>query len=186
MAERMRPPSPSGHRQAGFTIVEMTIALVLLLVGLLIAADLLMESSRMFVETSGEALDTPAPLAAARIRADVQGATSVTPQLSLDGTLDSVHVQGGGPEIVYQKTGTTIYRVLYPASGPPQDPVVLWRGVTAWSCEAGGQDAPALLSVTYKRRSTPHTPLPVMPVYRGPLSEEVTEALYLLPRGNGW
>lgn len=179
--------SPSRRRQAGFTVVEMTIALALLLVGLMIAADLLMESSRLFVETSGEALDTPAPLADARIRADIQGATSVTPQLSpTDGTLDSVHVQGGGPEVVYQKIGDTIYRVLYPASGPPLDPVALWRGVKSWSCEAGGKDAPALLSVTYTRRSTPHTPLPVMPVYRGPLSEDVTEVLYLLPRGNGW
>lgn len=177
----------SRRRQAGFTIIEMMIALVLLLVGLMIAADLLMESSRMFVETSGEALDTPAPLADARIRADIQGATSVTPQLSpIDGKLDSIHVRGGGEEIVYQKTGDAIYRVVYPASGPPQDPVILWRGVTAWSCEAGSQDAPALLSVTYARRSTPHTPLPVMPVYRGPLSEEVTEVLYILPRGNGW
>lgn len=180
-------PSPSRRRQAGFTILEMLIALALLLVGLLIAADLLMESSRTFVETAGEALDTPAPLTDARIRADVQGATSVTPQLSpLDGKLDSVHVQGGGQEIVYQKTGDSIYRTVYVPGGPPQDPVILWRGVKDWTCEAGSTGSPALLSVTYTRRSTPHTPLPVLPVYRGPLAEEVTEVLYILPRGNGW
>ena len=69
---------------------------------------------------------------------------------------------------------------------PPQDPTPLWRGVRSWSCEAGSTDAPAILSVTYKRRSTPHTPLPVMPAYRGPLQEEVQEILYVLPRGNGW
>ena len=168
-------------------MIEMTIALVLLLVGLMIAADLLMESSRMFVEASGEALDTPAALTDARIRNDVQGATSVTPQLSpIDGSLVAIHVQGGGEDIVYQKIGDSIYRTVVSLFGPPQDSVVLWRGVTAWSCEAGSKDDPAILSVTYTRRSTPHTPLPVLPVYRGPLQEEATEVLYLLPRGNGW
>jgi prepilin-type N-terminal cleavage/methylation domain-containing protein len=180
--------SPSRRRQAGFTIIEMTIALVLLLVGLLIAADLLMESSRLFVETAAQALDTPAPLAAARIRADIQGSTSVTPQYSLLDTnqLDSVHVRGGGAEIVYQKTGDAIYRVVYPSGGPPQDPVILWRGVTSWKCDPGSTGSPAFLSVTYTRRSTPHTPLPVLPADRGGLREEATEALYVLPRGNGW
>ena len=183
----MRPLS-SKRRQAGFTIVEMMVALVLLLVGLMIAADLLDESSRLFVETAGETLDNPAPLAAARMRADIQNATSVTPQFSpLDGTLDSVYVLGGGQKIVYQKTGDTIYRTVYPSpGGPPQDPGELWRGVTSWRCEEGSKDDPAILSVTYTRRSTPHTPLPVLPVYRGPLQEEATEVLYLLPRGNGW
>jgi len=180
-------PSPLRRRQAGFTIVEMMIALVLLLVGLMIAADLLDESSRLFVETSGEALDTPAALTDARIRADVQGATSVTPLLSpIDGTLVAIHVSGGGQEIVYQKTSDSIYRTIVSLSGPPQPPVLLWRGVTSWSCEGGSKDDPAILSVTYTRRSTPRTPLPVLPVYRGPLQEEATEVLYLLPRGDGW
>jgi hypothetical protein len=58
--------------------------------------------------------------------------------------------------------------------------------VTQWSCEGGGLDDPAFLSITYTRRTTPHTPLPVMPAYRGPLEEEITESLYILPRGNGW
>jgi prepilin-type N-terminal cleavage/methylation domain-containing protein len=183
----MRPLS-SRRRQAGFTIVEMMIALVLLMVGLMIAADLLMESSRLFVETAGEAIDNPAPLAVARVRGDIQNATSVTPLLSpLDhSTLIGVDVQGGGQEIVYQKTGDTIYRTVYSSGGTPQDPVPLWRGVTSWSCEAGSKDAPAILSVTYRRRSTPHTPLPVLPAYRGPLQEEVQEILYVLPRGDGW
>ncbi|HEY4572961.1 MAG TPA: prepilin-type N-terminal cleavage/methylation domain-containing protein [Thermoanaerobaculia bacterium] len=184
----MRPLS-SRRRQAGFTIVEMMIALVLLLVGLMIAADLLMESSRLFVETAGEALDNPAPLAAARMRADIQGSTSVTPLLSpLDNrTLIGVDVQGGSQEIVYQKIGDVIYRsiVLFPGS-PPQDPAPLWRGVTSWSCEAGSKDEPVILAITYSRRTTPHTPLPVLPADRGPLQEEVQEILYVLPRGDGW
>jgi prepilin-type N-terminal cleavage/methylation domain-containing protein len=175
------------RRQAGFTIIEMMIVLVLLLVGMLIAADLLMESSRLFAETSGEVTDTPVPLAAARIRADIQGSTSVIPELSpLTGRLDKVHIRGGGTEIVYQKIDDSIYRSIDSPGGPPQAPAPLWRGVTQWSCEEGGLDDPAFLSITYTRRTTPHTPLPVMPAYRGPLEEEITESLYILPRGNGW
>jgi prepilin-type N-terminal cleavage/methylation domain-containing protein len=183
----MRPLS-SRRRQAGFTIVEMMVALVLLLVGLLIAADLLDESSRLFVETAGEALDNSAPLAIARMRADIQSATSVTPQFSpLDGALTGVSIGGGGQEIVYQKIGDIIYRnvSLFPG-GPPQDPVPLWRRVTFWNCDPGSMDSPAILTIKYTRRTTPHTPLPVLPAYRGPLQEEVKEVLYVLPRGNGW
>lgn len=183
------PSDPgSRRRQAGFTVIEMTVTLVLLLVGLLMAADLLMESSRLFVETSGEETDTPVPLALARLRADVQGATAVLPQVSPVGKkLLSIHLPGGSGEIVYQKVGDSLYRSVSSSSGaPPQAPVLIWRRVTDWSCAEGFKGSPALLSVTYLRRSTPHTPLPVLPVYRGSLTEQATEVLYLLPRGNGW
>ncbi len=175
------------RRQAGFTLVEMTIVLVLMLVGLLIAADLLMETSRLFAETSGEALDTPVPLVIARIRADVEGGSAVTPELNLDGTrLDKVHIRALGEEIVYQKLGDSLYRVVLPDSGAPRDPEVLWNGVTDWTCTTGGKSAPVWFSVSYQRRTTPHSPLPVLPAYRGALQEPRVEKLYLLPRGNGW
>jgi prepilin-type N-terminal cleavage/methylation domain-containing protein len=175
------------RRQAGFTLIEMTIVLVLMLVGLLIAADLLMETSRLFAETSGEAIETPIPLVIARIRADVQGSTAVTPELNLDGTrLDKVHIRALGEEILYQKLGDSLYRTVVPDYGPPEDPEVLWHGVTDWTCTAGDKSSPVWFSVSYLRRATPHTPLPVLPFYRGPLSEPWTEKFYLLPRGNGW
>jgi prepilin-type N-terminal cleavage/methylation domain-containing protein len=177
----MRPP-----RQSGFTLIEMSIALVLLLAGLLIAADLLMETSRLFAETSGEAVDTPVPLVLARIRADFQGATSISPEPAEDGSLDKVRIQAPGEEIVYQKLGDSLFRLVLPESGLPRDPETLWRGVTAWTCSAGGTSSPVWFSVTYKRRTTPRTPLPVLPAYRGPLYEQQTEKIYLLPRGSGW
>jgi prepilin-type N-terminal cleavage/methylation domain-containing protein len=174
-------------RQAGFTLVEMTIVLVLMLVGLLIAADLLMETSRLFAETSGEAVDTPIPLVIARIRADIQGSTAVEPELNLDGTrLDKVHIRALGQEILYQKIGDSLYRTVVPDSGPPKDPEVLWHKVTDWTCTTGGKSAPVRVSVSYQRRTIPHTPLPVLPYYRGALSEPRIETFYMLPRGNGW
>ena len=175
------------QRQRGFTLIEMTIVLVLMLVGLLIAADLLMETSRLFAETSGEAIETPIPLVIARIRADVQGSTAVTPELNLDGTrLDKVHIRALGEEILYQKLGDSLYRLVIPDYGPPKNPEVLWNGVTDWTCTAGDKSSPVWFSVSYLRRTTPHTPLPVLPFYRGALSEARVERFYLLPRGNGW
>jgi prepilin-type N-terminal cleavage/methylation domain-containing protein len=172
------------RRQAGFTVIEMTVALVLLLVGLLMAADLLMESSRLFVETAGEANDTLVPLALARLRADIQAGTGVAPKLSpLDGKLAEIDVLGGSRDIVYQKIGDSLYRTAS-SGGTVEPPVLVWRQVTDWSC--CGEGGPPFLSITYLRRSTPHTPLPVLPAYRGSLTEEATETLYLLPRGNGW
>jgi prepilin-type N-terminal cleavage/methylation domain-containing protein len=180
-------PRQPGRRQEGFTLIEMTIVLVLMLVGLLIAADLLMETSRLFAETSGEAIDTPVPLVIARIRADIEGASTVTPELNLDGTtLDKVHIRALGEEIVYQKLGDSLYRVVVPDYGPPKDPEALWHGVTDWTCTTGGKSSPVWFSVSYQRRTTPHSPLAVMPIYRGALSEPHVEKFYLLPRGHGW
>jgi len=175
------------QRQAGFTLIEMTIVLVLMLVGLLIAAELLMETSRLFAETSGEAIETPIPLVIARIRADIQGSTAVSPELNLDGTrLDKVHIRTLGEEILYQKLGDSLYRLVIPNYGPSRDPELLWRGVTDWTCTPGDKSEPVTFSVSYLRRTTPSMPLPVLPFYRGPLSEARIEKFYLLPRGGGW
>jgi prepilin-type N-terminal cleavage/methylation domain-containing protein len=184
----LRPalPSPADRGAAGFTLIEVSIALILLLAGLLIAADLLMETARLFAETSGEALDTPVPLALARIRGDMEGASSVTPQYNEDGTLDKVSLQAAGGEVDYQKLGDSLYRLVLPASGAAAEPETLWRGVTAWTCTQGGKSSPLWFSVTYQRRTTPHTPLAVLPFYRGALAETRIEKFYVLPRGNGW
>jgi prepilin-type N-terminal cleavage/methylation domain-containing protein len=179
------PRSP-GRRDAGFTLIEVAVALVLLLAGLLIAVDLLMETARLFAETSGEALDTPVPLAIARIRDDIVGSSSVTPEYTEDGKLDRIRIGAPGAEIDYEKVGDSLYRLVVPASGPAKDPETLWRAVTDWSCTAGGRSTPVWFSVTYQRRTTPHTPLAVLPAYRGALRETRVEKLYMLPRGAGW
>jgi hypothetical protein len=178
----MRPalPSPAGHGAAGFTLVEVSIALILLLAGLL------MESARLFAETSGEALDTPVPLALARIRGDLVNASAVTPEYTPDGALDRVRIQAASGEVDYQKLGDSLYRLVLPTTGPAPDPETLWHGVTDWSCTPGGKSSPLWFSVTYQRRTTPHTPLAVLPLYRGALAETRVEKFYVLPRGNGW
>jgi hypothetical protein len=39
--------------------------------------------------------------------------------------------------------------------------------------------------VTYLRRTTPHSPLPTLPVNRGPVTETLKQRMFLLPRGAG-
>jgi prepilin-type N-terminal cleavage/methylation domain-containing protein len=173
--------------QGGFTLIEILIALVLMMLGLLLAAQLLMETSKLFAETSGEATDTPVPLVLARIRGDIQGSAAASPVLQVDGSLAAITMLGGPDgEIVYAKQGTDLFRSVIPSNGdPPKPPSLLWRGVTAWSCQIVSGTSVVDLQVTYRRRSVPHTPLAVLPAYRGALTEELTQRMYLLPRGGG-
>lgn len=173
------------HRQEGFSLLEMMIVLVLLMVGLMIAADLLMETSQLFAETSGEALDTPVPLVIARIRGDIQGGVGVGTVLREDGTLDKVQIQGLGEQIVYEKNGDTLFRTVLSDAAPPQGSQILWRGVSDWRCQIMPGTALVELSVTYSRRATPRSPLPGMPVDRGAISQQLTQKMFLLPRGGG-
>jgi hypothetical protein len=174
--------------QGGFTLIEISIALLLMMLGLALAAQLLMETSKLFAETAGEAIDTPVPLVLARIRNDVQGSAAVAPVLQVDGSLAAVTMVGGPDgEVVYTRQGTDLFRSVIPANGdPPRPPSLLWRGVTAWSCQiVAGTTSLVDLQITYRRRSVPHTPLAVLPAYRGPLTEELTQRMYLLPRAGG-
>lgn len=171
--------------EAGFTLVEICISIALLLVALLLAAQILMETSQLFAETSGEALDAPVPLVIARIRTDVQGSTGAVPIPNEDGTLSAVAVQGPGRRIVYQKEGDSLFRTVVPLNGdPPEKPVLLWRGVTGWGCRVHGGNL-VEIEVTYRRRTVPRSPLPTLPGLRGPVTEELTQKMYLLPRGAG-
>jgi len=173
--------------QGGFTLIEISIALVLMMLGLLLAAQLLMETSKLFAETSGEAIDTPVPLVIARIRGDIQGSAAAAPVLQVNGSLAAITMVGGPDgEVVYAKQGTDLFRSVVPSNGePPKPPVLLWRNVTAWSCQLVSGTRVVDLQVTYRRRSVPHTPLAVLPAFRGSLTEELTQRMFLLPRGGG-
>jgi prepilin-type N-terminal cleavage/methylation domain-containing protein len=173
------------QRQQGFSLLEMMIVLVLLMVGLMIAADLLMETSQLFAETSGEALDTPVPLVIARIRGDIQGGIGVGTVLREDGTLDKVQIQGAGEQIVYEKNGDALYRTVLSDASAPQGSQVLWRGVSDWGCRIEPGTALVELWVTYSRRAVPRSPLPGIPVDRGATSQQLTQRMFLLPRGGG-
>jgi hypothetical protein len=174
----MRPPRSPHTGPAGFTLVETAVALVLLLLALALAADLLQETAQIFAYTAGEALDTPVPLAIARIRNDVLGSMGVVPISGRDG-LDGLVIQGPDRPILYERRGDGLYRRVVPG-----EPALLWSGVTDWRCQvlpSGLVD----LEVTYRRRAVPHSPLPGLPAERGAAMEEATQKMFLLPRGGG-
>jgi prepilin-type N-terminal cleavage/methylation domain-containing protein len=182
----MRGGSSPRSGQAGFSLIEMAVSLALLLLGLAIAAQLLMETSQLFAETSGESVDTPVPLVIARIRGDVQGSVGAYPVVDPeDGKLIAVAIQGSSEQIVYRKSGPAIYRTVEPFDGSPKHTALLWREVTGWSCQQIGLKGLIQLEVTYRRRSMPATPLPTLPAIRGPVKEELTQKMFLLPRGAG-
>ena len=172
-------------RQGGFTLVELSISLVLLIVGLMIAADLLMETAQLFAETSGESLDTPVPLVVARIRGDVQGGIGVSEVRQDDGSLSQVVIQTLGEQIVYEKAGDSLVRTVKIPGAAPRGPETLWRGVVTWNCQTLPGTSLIQLSVTYLRHAVPRSSLPGLPADRGPKVELLTQSMFLLPRGAG-
>jgi prepilin-type N-terminal cleavage/methylation domain-containing protein len=171
--------------QAGFTLLELSISLVILLVALALASQLLMETSQLFAESAGESVDAPVPLVIGRIRGDVQGATGVLPIHDESGALLQVVISGLDREIVYEKLGVALYRTVDLHDGNPAQRALLWPGVTGWQCVRLEPRGLILLEVRYRRRTTPRTPLPTLPALRGPLLETLTQRMFLLPRGAG-
>lgn len=181
----MRGGSPLRSGQAGFTLIELSISLAILLVALALTSQLLMETSQLFAESAGESLDAPVPLVIGRIRGDVQGATLVQPIHDDRGALLQVVIRGLDQQIVYEKLGVALYRTVEPADGSPARTALLWPGVIGWQCVRLEPKGLIALEVRYRRRTTPHTPLPALPAIRGPLMETLTQRMFLLPRGAG-
>ena len=171
--------------EAGFTLIEICISMALLLLALALAAQILLETSQLFAETSAEALDAPVPLVITRMRADILGSTGVIPILDEEDHLIAVAVQGFGQRIVYQKDGENLFRTVVPLNGdPPEKPMLLWRGVTGWDCQILKGNL-VELEVSYRRHTVPRSPLPTQPGTKRPLREELKQKMYLLPRGGG-
>lgn len=182
----MRGGSPLRSGQTGFTLIELSVSLAILLIALALASQLLMETSHLFAESAGEAVDAPVPLVIGRIRGDVQGATSVLPIHDKSGALLQVVISGLDRQITYEKLGVALYRTVEPHDGSsPAQKALLWPGVTGWQCGRIEPRGLILLEVRYRRRTTPHTPLPALPALRGPLLETLTQRMFLLPRGAG-
>lgn len=185
---RRRPP-PSGP-QAGFTLVEVLVSLVLLILVLSIAAQLLGETQQMLVDAAREARDPAAALIATRLRVDVQGAAGAvaapSPELAC-AYLELV----GNPEgvIFYQLAGGGLVRSVLAADGTPVGSGVLLRGATAFTCVTivpplGGFPV-VRVDYHYLRSRSRRSPLMLLPSAWGPRQEEVRETLFLTPRGSG-
>lgn len=130
--------SPGYRSTAGYTLVEMLVALVVLTVGLALAAGLLREAAWTLAGAAREARAPLAPLAAATLRSDVQASAGVAPHpLAVPGStlwLSDPLVLFGHPagSVVYAREGDRLVRrVLPPGGGAPSERDLL-RDVAVW------------------------------------------------------
>ncbi|HYG64898.1 MAG TPA: prepilin-type N-terminal cleavage/methylation domain-containing protein, partial [Thermoanaerobaculia bacterium] len=141
------PDRVRGSRAAGFTLVELLVSLLLLLLALGLAAQVLVESSQMLADAAAEQVESPPSLAVARLRADVLGSASFS---ALE---DNLLLQGHpAGSVLYELAGDELRRIVLDTTGEPLGESVLLRGVIGWRCSEVG---PRLLAVTirYRRRA---------------------------------
>jgi prepilin-type N-terminal cleavage/methylation domain-containing protein len=141
---------PGRRCAAGYTLIEMVVALAVLAVALALAAGLLREAAWTLAGAAREARAPLAPLAAATLRRDVRASAGVAPHpLAIPGSslwLSDPLVLRGRPEgsVVYALEGDALVRrVLSPDGGAPRERDLL-RGVTVWGWRL---PAPGLVEV---------------------------------------
>jgi prepilin-type N-terminal cleavage/methylation domain-containing protein len=166
--------------EAGFSLVELLIASVLLLVALAIASQLFMESAEQLVDATGEQADPTVPVLLDRLRADVRAASGYT-VCEEDRLLLTGHPAG---EVLYQRVGAQLHRAVLDTAGTLLGDGVPWRGVSAWSCQPLGPHL-LRLDLQYQLHRFRRTLNPSLPGERGLATEERTETLFLAPRGGG-
>jgi prepilin-type N-terminal cleavage/methylation domain-containing protein len=173
------------NRQRGFTLIEMLVTLVLVGLGLALAAQLLMETSQMMVDAAAEQTETALPLARARLRADLQACQSLQIVPGLSGQIAELWLLGrpGGP-MRYRKVGHDLVREEASAGGSWGRPTPVLRNILSWDV-LPTPDGMTAIQIHLLRRTIRRSPLPTVPGTRGPLEEERIETLVTLPRGGG-
>jgi prepilin-type N-terminal cleavage/methylation domain-containing protein len=174
-----------GHRQAGFTLVELLISLVISGVALAIAAGLLQETAQQLSEVGGEQIEAPISTVLDRLRADVRAAIDVD-ILPGAGTRSEALLLQGLPagEVVWIQDGAELRRLVLDPANPdrPLQDAPLLRGVESF--RAGSTGGLVSIELTYRRERL-RPPSPVVPGQRGERTELRSEALLLAPRGAG-
>jgi prepilin-type N-terminal cleavage/methylation domain-containing protein len=176
------------RREAGFTLVEMLVALLLLVLALALAAQLLGETQQMMADATRQALDPAAAQVAMRLRTDVLGATGAMAVPNPDGSCALLELLGS-PEgtIAYVLTQGSLTRTVVGGGGIVLGSSPLLPNAVAWSCAvlSEGTAQVVLLDYRYVRSRARRSPLPLLPGMWGPRQEQVHESLVLVPRGGG-
>ncbi|HEX3528495.1 MAG TPA: prepilin-type N-terminal cleavage/methylation domain-containing protein [Thermoanaerobaculia bacterium] len=174
-------------RQAGFTLLELLAALVLVALGLALAAQLLMETSQMLVDAAAEQSESALPLARARLRADLNGCLNAVTVRDEDAQLTELWLVGHPTGTVrYRKAGSDLLRDVSEAGdGIWKGQTIALRNVRSWNA------LPALpgmvhLEIHVERRAIRRSPLPAVPGIGAPGQEEIVETLIMAPRGGGF
>jgi hypothetical protein len=124
-------PAPRGQRagEAGFTLIELAVATVVMLLALLLACDLLDESGRLLAHSARRARDAQPLLATELLRNDLRAALPVVPP----GLWSSDALELDRPTFgaaTWQLAGDVLERIAAEGGQP------LLRGVAGWRWRA--------------------------------------------------
>lgn len=118
---------------AGFTLLELVVALAVLALATMIASRLLLESQLRLAHAARRALDPAATIALEQVRADVRASAGV-PARDFEWSWEPL-VLAGHPagEVRYRKLGADLVREIYAGGGAlPSSERVVVRGVKVW------------------------------------------------------
>ncbi len=123
------------RRCAGFTVLEMMVAMTVSLVAMAIAAELVLEAQRRIAHSGRRNLDMSVDLAFEQMRLDLRGSYGfVMPEDGIsgvfnDGEVEPLELRGhfSGKTIVYELVKRELRRVVYQGAGytPESQRVVL-------------------------------------------------------------
>lgn len=163
--------------EGGFSLLELLVSMALMLFGLALAAQLLLESQRTFALAGRASQEPLAGYAVARLTADVQAASGA--EAAADGAL----LLTGHPEgtLRWERRGESLLRTVIAPDGTIRSHRPVLRRVTVWSWSWSSDLVTAVLA--YRRGSAlRYVTTPELP------PEVVREERLLLqvhPRGQG-
>lgn len=119
-------------REAGFTVIELLVSTVVLMLVMLIAVQMLAEAGRLLASAQVELAEPSVNLTTRWLRRDVQGASTLG-QTAFLATHDPLELRGHREGILrYERVGSDLDRVIVAADGTEIGRRTLLRGVSDW------------------------------------------------------
>ena len=123
------------RRAAGFSLVEMLVALVILLIGLALAAEIGVRARAILARSVRDALRPPIAAVLARLRTDVQGADDFVWPILTDRsgwTEEPLSLRTAQGEVLYRSVFGTIERATFDTTGIQTGRLPLMRDGATW------------------------------------------------------
>ena len=175
----MRGPSACRAAERGFTLLELVIASTILMLALLLASGLLVESARVFASAARELREPDDALALRQLAEDLRAAAPV-----FGGSADRIDAVGIERTVRWELVGERLDRRLFDASGadlgarPMLDQVVTFR----WQPLGAGVVRVELV----RRRPKAGAALRAATAHWSPLSETLESATLVVGSRQVW
>ena len=141
-------------RAAGFTLVEVVVAMGVVAIGLALASRLLIESQLGLVRVSAE-LGNPLPrYALTLLRSDLEQSAPIPPMAPVWRSSPLILTLSSGERVAWARTDAEVVeRVILDAAGQPLVRLVVLRDVAAWRWRPAS-DRLIDAEITYRARDT--------------------------------